>query len=250
MTVEKLHDALNLLPSDLITAADKVRSAPKVKVISWQRYVAMASVLALVIGTSMMFYKEIYPDMGDAKLESVAEAPAAMAPPMENQVTADAATPEPPGDIAMPETPAEERLPELPSDVGIPEVPYGEGTGSMNSIEESLSVDHSHRFAEETTGGKTTGAYCGNMKVAINMAGKRYVISGSDAVKVTDILVNLDYDPEQACRCMTDITVDTETLTGIQVNLTEAFARCESGQAALSETQVNTIRTIVEGLKQ
>ena len=49
---------------------------------------------------------------------------------------------------------------------------------------------------------------------------------------------------------MTDITVDTETLTGIQVNLTEAFARCESGQAALSETQVNTIRTIVEGLKQ
>lgn len=249
MTVEKLHDALNLLPSDLITAADRVRSAPKVKVIPWKRYAAMAAVLALVIGISMMFYKEIYPDMGDAKLESVAEAPAAMAPPMENQVTADAAKPEPPADIAMPETPAEELLPEPPSDVGIPEVPYGEGFGSMNSIEESLSVDHSHRFAEEE-GGKSTGAYCGNMEVAINVDGKRYVISGSDAVKVTDILVNLDYDPEQACRCMTDITVDTETLTGIQVNLTEAFARCESGQAALSETQVNTMRKIVEGLKQ
>ena len=35
---------------------------------------------------------------------------------------------------------------------------------------------------------------------------------------------------------------------GIQVNLTEAFARCERGQAALTEEQVQTIRTIIENL--
>ena len=29
MTVHELHDALNLLPGDLITAVDKLRTAPK-----------------------------------------------------------------------------------------------------------------------------------------------------------------------------------------------------------------------------
>jgi len=64
-------------------------------------------------------------------------------------------------------------------------------------------------------------------------------------VMITDIFAWLDYDPDAVCRCMAEFTVDTEILTGIQVNLTEGFARCEKGQAALTEEQVQTIHAIV-----
>ena len=116
-------------------------------------------------------------------------------------------------------------------------------------MEEELFVDHSHRFAEaeETVEDPVTG-YCGNTQVVIDVAGERHTVSGRDAIAVTDILINLDYDPDQVCRCMTDITVDTETLTGIRINLTEGFARCERGQAALTEEQARTLREILDRL--
>ena len=232
MTVHDLHDALNLLPSDLITAADKVRTAPKAKVIPWKRFAAMAALLTMVLGTALIFDSRMYSYVGDVKLESaVAEAPAAMAPPMEHQITADEALPEPPVDVGMSEIPAEE------------------ATGDVNGMEEELDIDHSHRFAEETEERSTTAAYCGNTVTILYLDEMNYTLAGSDSVKITDILTHLEYDPEQICRCMTELTVDTETQTGIQVNLTEAFARCELGQAALTEEKVEIIRSIVNGLE-
>ena len=232
MTVHDLHDALNLLPSDLITAADRIRTVPKVRVIPWRKWMAIAAILALTIGTTMIFSREMYPYMSDAKLESAAQAPAAAAPmaplPAEKEIAADEAAPEEPAADA-PAT--------------------GSVTGSENGMKEELYIDHSHRFAEETEDGKSTGAYCGNMEVTIDVAGKRHVISGTDAVRVTDILINLEYDPAQVCRCMTDITVDTETLTGIQLNIAQGFARCELGQAALTEEQADRLQQIIDALE-
>ncbi len=48
MTVEQLHDALTLLPADLVAAADKRRSR-KPKVIQWQRWAAMAACFAIIL---------------------------------------------------------------------------------------------------------------------------------------------------------------------------------------------------------
>ena len=254
MTVHDLHDALNLLPSDLITAADRVRTGPKTKVVYWKRMIPAAACFVLLVGLGLVLRGE---DMLGhmMKTESAPEAPAAMAPVPESQkVTADAAAPELPADIAVPESPAEEE----PAAKAPTEAPM-EGGGSSNSAsmgtdekaaEEELHIDHSHRFAEqaETVEDPVEG-YCGNMEVSVDIAGHRYVVSGSDAVKVTDILVNLAYDPAQVCRCMAEFTVDTETLTGIQVNLTEAFARCELGQAALTEEQAATLQKIIESLQ-
>lgn len=235
MMAHDLHDALNLLPSDLLTAADKVRIAPKARHIPWKRLTAMAAVFALVFGTALVFGRTRYPYLKDAKMESaVSQEPAAAAPmaplPGSQEVAAD------------------EALPELPSDVGAPEIPYEEAAGESKA-ENGLCIDHSHRVAEEeqTVEDPVTG-YCGNMTAAIDVAGEHFEISGSDAVALTDILINLNYDPAQVCRCMTDITVDTETLTGIRINLGEAFARCEKGQAALTEDQVQVIRQIIEKL--
>lgn len=227
MTVHDLHDALNELSPDLIMAADRVRTASAPKVIRWQRWVSLAAVLALVVGTTLVFRRNIGFDglkgTSAAPESAMQQAPAAAAPmaPVET-VAADEATPE--------EVPAQD-------------------SASGTTTENGICIDHSHRYAEGEEGGKSAGAYCGNMEVTIDVAGERHMISGSDAVKVTDILINLDYDPAEICRCMTDITVDTETLKGIQLNTAEGFARCDQGQAALTEEQAQILQDIIDSLQ-
>lgn len=227
MTVHDIHDALTLLPADLITAADKVRSAPKTKVIQWRRWVSLAAVLALVLGTSLVFARELMPRMGDAKKESaVAQEPAAAAPMAPAPVEDEAAAEE-----AMSEAPAED------------------ASADEKADENGFGSDHNHRFAEEEETAGSTGAYCGNMMTTIYLDGAEYSFAGRDSVAITDILIHLDYDPNETCRCMTEFTVDTEKIPGIEVNLTEGFARCELGQAALTEKQAETIREIIGRLQ-
>lgn len=218
MTVHDIHDALTLLPADLITGTDKVRSAPKAKVIHWHRWVSLAAVLALVLGTSLVFARELMPGMGGAKQESaVTQAPAAAAP-MENAMKGE------------PEAPAEDSV-----------------AADEKAAGEELCIDHSHRFAEEEAAGSNS-AYCGNMMTTVYLDGVEYSFAGSDSVAITDILVHLDYNSDETCRCMAEFTVDTEMLSGIEVNLTEGFARCEQGQAPLTEKQAQTIQEIIENL--
>lgn len=233
MTVHDIHDALTLLPADLITAADKVRSVPKAKVIRYRRWMSLAAVLVLVMGTSLVFARELMPRMGDAKKESaVAQEPAAAAP--------------------MAPAPVEE---EVAADEAMPEAPAADGAGVTGAApeeprtENGLCIDHSHRFAEEEETAGSTGAYCGNMLTTVYLEEMNFTLAGSYSVKITDILANLDYDPNETCRCMTEFTVDTEKIPGIEVNLTEGFARCEKGQAALTEEQAETIREIIDTLQ-
>ena len=230
MTAEKLHDALNLLPSDLLTATDQLRTAPRAKIIPWKRLLPAAACFVLLMGIGLLIRHEM-PDHIMMK-QAAPEAPAAMAPvPERMEITTDAAAPQAPAmDEPMMETPAEE------------------ASGSNGSMEEELYVDHSHSFGEESDRTVNSHAYCGNMEAVVTIDATAYSLTGSDAVILTDILAWLDYDPHTACRCMAEFTVDLETLKNIQVNLTEAFARCERGQAALTEEQVQTIRRIVEKL--
>ena len=252
MTVHDLHDALNLLPSDLITAADRVRTGPKAKVIYWKRMIPIAACFVLLVGLGLMLRGEKL--LGHMmKTESAPEAPAAMAPVPESQkVTADAA-PELPAGITQgspaEEEPAAKAPTEAPKETGSSANSAAMGTDEK-AMEEELYIDHSHRFAEqpETVDDPVEG-YCGNMLTNIYMDEMQFTLTGSDSVAITDILINLDYDPDQVCRCMAEFTVDTETLAGIQVNLTEAFARCELGQASLTEEQVATLQKIIESLQ-
>lgn len=223
MTVHDLHDALNDLPSDLIIAADRIRTAPIPKVICWQRWVSLAAVLALVVGTTLVFRRNLGMEM--TKMESaVTQAPAAAAPkapvPVEDEVAAEE---------AMPEAPAQDSA-----------------TGTVT--ENGICIDHSHRFAEPVAPGEVPSGYCGELTVTVTIAGQPHSLTGADALAMTEILRALPYDPAQVCRCRTDITVDTETLKGIQLNLTEAFARCELGQAALTEEQVRILQEIIDRL--
>lgn len=53
MTVEDLHDALTLLPADLVAEADKRRSR-KPQVLLWHRWTAMAACLVLILSCGLL----------------------------------------------------------------------------------------------------------------------------------------------------------------------------------------------------
>lgn len=231
MTVHELHDALNLLPGDLITAADRWRTAPNPKRIPWKRILPMAACLVLLLGAGLILRREILLSHIVMK-EAVAEAPMAPAP-VEQEIAADEAKAEAPAA----EVPAEDAM--VSSSV----------TGSENSMEEELCIDHSHRFAEAGDPGEDVpSGYCGNMLTTVYLDEMNFTLAGSYSVTITDILINLNYDPNEVCRCLAEFTVDTEMLPGIEVNLTEGFARCEKGQAALTESQTEAIREIIDSL--
>lgn len=239
MTAEKLQDAIGLLPADLVAAADRLRTAPRTRVVQWKRCVSLAACLVLVLSVGLVVRWEILPrmDAKTAKTEAAPEAPMAMAPaPMENQAAADSAV----SDMAVEEAAA----PEAPAEVGggiIRETPAGE---------DGLGIDHAHSFAEDKKEAEEIpSGYWGNQVVRITLDGVEYDLDGGDSDAVINILRSLEYDPNGVCRCMTEFTVDTETLAGIQVNLTERFARCSLGQAALTEQQVTILRDIVDNLQ-
>lgn len=94
-----------------------------------------------------------------------------------------------------------------------------------------------------------TVGYCGNIVTTVKLDGKEYSFMYDDSVALTDILTNqLTYDPDSICRCMADITVETELGGPYYVNLEESFVRCDAGQAALTEEQLQRIRQIIENL--
>lgn len=90
MTAEKFHDALTLLPADLIAEADKMRSR-RPKVIQWKRYAAMAACLALMLYCGALLTGRILPRMGKKAEQAACEMEAAAAAPMENAAAADMA---------------------------------------------------------------------------------------------------------------------------------------------------------------
>lgn len=89
--------------------------------------------------------------------------------------------------------------------------------------------------------------YCGNTRASLTVTGETVTFYYGDAVTLTDILINLAYDPSAVCRCEAEFTADTEMAAGtFEVNLTKAFVRCDAGQAALTAEQVQALQEIVK----
>ena len=87
--------------------------------------------------------------------------------------------------------------------------------------------------------------YCGNTMTTISMDGKEYTFEGSDSVYLTDLLLNLAYDPDKLCDCMSEFTVKTEFGGQYGLNLSQGYARCDGAQADLTKEQIEVIRTIL-----
>ena len=109
-----------------------------------------------------------------------------------------------------------------------------------------IKDDHTHAPADnpQTVDDPVTG-YCGNTMTTIVLDGKEYTFMGSDSVNLTDILINLKYDPMRVCNCLPEFTVKTEFGEPYGVNLSQGYARCEEGQADLTEEQIEQICEIL-----
>lgn len=76
-------------------------------------------------------------------------------------------------------------------------------------------------------------------------------MSGSSvAVTMTDILENLQYDKNKVCKCMAEYNVKTESGGNYGINLTEKYARCDKGQAKLTQEQINKLEEIILWAKE
>ena len=213
MTSEKLHDALNLLPADLVAGTDALRTKPKKHQVHWQRWAAMAACLAVVLLAGTLFSR-LFGRMGSSKTTAAVDQFqmfVAEAPDRENAAPESAAP-------ALGEAKADR-----PDD------------------------DHAPADEPASANGTDTGS-CGNTSVTVTLDESVYTIPGSDAVTLTAILENLDYDPQSISNCLAEFTVETEVGTEYEVNLTEYFARCDAGQAALTRKQADAIREIIERL--
>ncbi len=213
MTSEKLHDALNLLPADLVAGTDALRTKPKKPQVHWQRWAAMAACLAVVLLAGTLFSR-LFGRMGSSKTTAAVDQFqmfVAEVPDRENAAPESAAP-------ALGEAKADR-----PDD------------------------DHAPADEPESASGTENGS-CGSTSVTVTLGGSAHTISGSDAVTLTAILENLDYDPQSVCNCLAEFTVETEVGTEYEVNLTEYFARCDAGQAALTRKQADAIREIVQRL--
>lgn len=226
MTADHIHDALTLLPSDLIAEADRKRQGTPKKVL-WKPIAAMAACFALLLCSGWYCMLLFGAGGGSVTEQAAAEAPmlqekSEAAAPMEAEEAEDL--------CGVPLAPTE-----LPA------------ADNRNAASESLCIDHAHHPAEPYEA--EPGAWCGNMTAAIYLDGTTYSLSGTDAVTLTDILYQLDYAPETLCRCPAEFTADTEMGTGYAISLTDYFVRFEDSQAGLTEAQAETLRQLLAGLK-
>lgn len=131
----------------------------------------------------------------------------------------------------------------------LPVIPEESQTGCDSTLVRNADggEDHSHRVASEaqTVDDPITG-YCGNTQTTLHIGDKEYTFMYGHSVTLTDILINFNYDPMRVCRCRPEYTVDTEFGKGYGINLTQGYARCEKGQADLTQEQIGTIAGIIE----
>ncbi len=111
--------------------------------------------------------------------------------------------------------------------------------------------EHTHQTASEPqTVDDPVEGYCGNTQTTIYLDGEAVTFMYDESVTLTDILINLAYDPDKVCRCLPEYTVDTEFGKGYGINLTEGYVRCEKGQADLTAGQIDQISAIIEWAKE
>ena len=221
MNAEQLHDAISLLPADLIAEADKKRSAPPTT-IRWQRYAAMAACFVLVLFSSLWYTRYLYPGATEKAAQGApaAEAPAAAAPEITCSDPADAA-------------PQMEAAPE--SQEFAKDAPREEALDTGGSSDENSNT---------ACYGSTPAP-----SVTLRIGGLDYPLTGEDKTALRQILEPLEFREEDVCECIAEITILAGDTAQYHINLDEGFVRCARGQAMLTQEQIDALRAILNRLE-
>lgn len=132
MTGEQFHDALTLLPEDLVARADEVRSR-KPKTLHWRRYVSLAACCALLVLCGALYEsrnaKSSSPEMVSAFRDAGSAQRTDEAPASGNSGAVDT-------EIAAPQCLEVSNLPDKAEDAALPTVSLFD---SREALEEGLS---------------------------------------------------------------------------------------------------------------
>lgn len=78
----------------------------------------------------------------------------------------------------------------------------------------------------------------------ILVRGEEHSISDEDAQIIWNILKKLDYNPHRVCRCLPKCQFEMKSKS-YGLHFGEGYARCDKGQARLSQEQLQVIREIL-----
>lgn len=81
-------------------------------------------------------------------------------------------------------------------------------------------------------------------EAVICIENQEYPISDQDAEIIWNILKKLDYNPHWICRCLPKCQFEMKSKS-YGLHLGEGYARCDKGQASLSQEQLLVIRDIL-----
>ncbi len=109
---------------------------------------------------------------------------------------------------------------------------------------------HNHQPTDdEQAVSNPIGGYCGNTITTVYFEDDTsHTFMDSESVTMTDILVNLDYSSE-ICKCLPPYKVVTEFGT-YGVNIADSYARCDKGQADLTQEQCEKLKKIIVWAKE
>lgn len=208
MTAEKLHDAISLLPADLIAQVDQKRSAPH-PTLRWQRYAAMAACFGIIAFSGLWCLSHLRPGAKEAAYDMAMAPMEARSSGMEN--------------------------------------PWMAQSAEEACLSPTAPETGSYAKSEMDTGNPTLDDVA-TASVTVSLEGIPHSLSDEDESQVLDILGSLTYDPEAICNCIAPITIAVDGEVEYEINLEEGFVRCAQGQAALTEPQLDTLSDIFAGL--
>lgn len=210
MTAETFHDAITLLPADLIEQADRRRSSPR-PALRWQRYAAMAACFALICLSSLWCLSYLRTGSATEAASDLTMAPASAQAPQ----------------MAAPKSAEDEEL--LRSEA-IPE------TGLSGADE-----------AAERAGAMAMDSM---PALTIFRDGAAYPLNQEQREAIWILLNSLDFDPGAVCNCIAPITIAVSGENLYEISPEEGFVRCAQGQASLTEEQLDTLGRILTELEE
>ncbi len=121
---------------------------------------------------------------------------------------------------------------------------------SVESIESAVSAEASESTTSEEPSEEesTTGHIYDDTLVCEVISNSDSTLSGSfmggDAALMTKMLQELDYRKENLCRCLPEYTVKTK-YGSYGISLNQSYARCDKGQAELSDEQLKFAEEVI-----
>ncbi len=106
----------------------------------------------------------------------------------------------------------------------------------------AMQMPHVHRIPHEEQMRAARTVWDDDMMTATVLGADdaQYDCVGEDAMYLTTLVADMIFRPEQVCKCEAEMQIQTSMGT-VEISLSDAFVRCEQGQASLTQAQLQKL---------